>query len=177
MDTVMEFLEHIVNIFAIIACIISLLYYIFLILNISIFLIREHLIDPISDFLKKRKIPNEPIQSPMPLPCERCQELEAECNRLKERLKTIQAEHDRETFNLCQTINELKTCLENYDGETIKAEFDNIISSFIKSQPIAPNVSIEHLTNLCRIPKANDRFFRALLQEFEIQSLTVTAED
>ncbi|MBE6912125.1 MAG: hypothetical protein E7473_06350 [Ruminococcaceae bacterium] len=135
------------------------------------------IVEPIINFFKKRKAPKEPIQPPAPLPCEQCKELEVECNLLRDEIKRAQAEHDKETFNLCQKIDELKTRLEDYDGEFIKEQFDNIILSFIKSKPLSPNISIENLTNLCSVSEANDRFFRALLHDFEIQSLTVTNKD
>ena len=178
METVIEFLTPIIKIIGLLAGCAMLLFiagYVFFLAFVFLYsFIDSWIIEPIRNFFKKRK---EPIQPPAPLPCEECKKLEAECNRLRDEIKRIQAEHDTEPFLLRKRIAELENCLEDYDGETIKAEFDNIILSFIKSKHLAPNVSIEHLTNLCNVSEANDRFFRALLHDFEIQSLTVTKEN
>ena len=80
-------------------------------------------------------------------------------NRSNKNTEFLKSEHEREI------------------GQVVKSEFDNIILSLPKSKIFAPNVSIEHLTSLCNVPEANERFFRALLQEFEIEHLEVNNVD
>ena len=99
--------------------------------------------------------------------------LSDECRYLEKELKNCKRERNNAYVRYKKNSEFQQSEHDREIGQVVTSEFNDIILSFVNAKPLVPNVSIEHLANLCRIPKANDRFFRALLQDFEILRLEI----
>lgn len=101
------------------------------------------------------------------------EKLTVECRYLEKELKKIKQKYGNLKCRSREYVETIKAEHEKEIGQVVKSDFDDIVFSFIDSKTLAPNVSVEHLTRLCNVPEANDRFFRALLQDFEIENLVI----